>query len=73
MPIKHNGSRLVEVYSFKNFEQAIYDIDGPMATPAQIADKLGCNARYAREKLKGYVEQDKIRGQKIADRWVFWL
>jgi|LGVD01.1.fsa_nt_gb hypothetical protein len=72
MPIKHNGSRLEEVYSFMDFEKAIYKIDG-MVTPGQIADKLGCNARYAREKLKGYVEQDRIRGKKIADRWVFWL
>lgn len=72
MPIKHEGSRLVEVYSLSDFQQALHEING-MATPAQVAKKLGCNARVAREKMKGYVTEGKIKGQKIADRWVFWI
>lgn len=73
MPIRHDGKKgLVEVYSLTSFIDAMKQIDD-IATAKEISEIVGCNSRYAKDKLKRYVADGEINGRNIGGRWIFWI
>jgi len=67
----HTNGRLQTVYTDEVIIKAVEDLQD--ATPAKVAEKVGCHPTVARRKLKSLHERGLIYGNKLTGRWVFWI
>lgn len=67
---RSNGGRMQTLYTDEMILSTLKA--GEQTTPAQVAEKLGCNPVVARNKLKALYKKGVVEGQNITGRWVFW-
>lgn len=65
------GGKMQAIYTDDMIISAVQEAGE--ATPRDVADKLGCNAVVARNKLKALSNNGLIQSKNIAGRWVFWV
>ena len=68
---RSNGGRMQTLYTDEMILSTLKA--GEQTTPAQVAEKLGCNIVVARNKLKSLHSRGQIEADKLTGRWVFWL
>lgn len=71
-PRTENGSRFAEEYTDDDFIKALREcLEMATCSASEVAERIGCNPRYAKNRLLQLAEQGKIEKKMKGTAWGF--
>lgn len=67
-----DSGEFIETITLDRVVAAIREVDSPVVTSRDIADRLDCTAEAARQKLVQLTEQGRVDRRKVGGRAVVW-
>lgn len=71
-PRTENGSRFAKVFEDEEFLKAVHEcMEEATCTAAEVAEKVGCNPTFAKNRLLQLAEQGKLNKKLKGRTWGF--
>lgn len=70
---REDSGRYTEVVTVEAVRDVFEEVNGPVVTSSDVAERLDCSRETARRKLSTLEAQNRVASRKTAGRVVWWL